>query len=213
MKYSLPQLPYPYEALEPTIDRETMKLHHQGHHATYVEKLNKAIEEHPSLEKRDLVTLLTSLESLPAEVAEKIRNNGGGHFNHSLFWESLTPQKGTRPEGRFLEELESDFGSFENFKSTFSEVAHTHFGSGYAWLCVNKLNELITCSLPNQDTPLELGMRPIFLLDLWEHAYYLKYHYDRAKFIESVWDIVDWDTVQHRFLTITESPSIHKKAS
>lgn len=197
-KYVLPELPYGYGALEPFIDEETMHLHHDKHHATYVNNLNAALEGYPELQEKTIVELLSNLNALPKEVATAIRNNGGGHYNHTLFWESMGPNKGGKPTGELLSRIERDFGNFEDFKDKLSKAALGRFGSGWGWLVEDNNGKLSVISTANQDTPLEMGLNPLLLLDVWEHAYYLKYQNRRADYISAWWNTVNWDNVAKR---------------
>lgn len=197
-KYELPKLPYAYIALEPYIDEETMVLHHDKHHATYVNNLNAALEGYPELQERSLEDLLTNLGSLPSAVQTAVRNNGGGHYNHTLFWESMGPGGGGKPSGVLADRINRDFGSFDNFKETLSKAALTRFGSGWAWLVEDPAGKLSVVSTANQDTPLSENLNPVLLLDVWEHAYYLKYQNRRADYISAWWNVVNWDNVAKR---------------
>lgn len=195
MSYQLPELPYEYDALEPTISREIMELHHKKHHQTYVDKLNQALDEAPELKELSLVDLLSHPDTLPEAVSGAIRNNGGGHYNHSLFWTIMSPQGGGEPSSELLSRLESKYGSFEKFVEQFNAQAVGLFGSGWVWVT----RELETIALPNQDAPMALGKgEPILGLDVWEHAYYLDYKNKRNEYIEKWWDVVDWTAVERR---------------
>ena len=198
MAFSLPQLPYEYDALEPHIDKETMNIHHTKHHNTYVTNLNAALEGHEDLAGKSLEELLANIESVPESIRTAVRNNGGGHANHSLFWELLSPNGGGEPTGELAEAIAAKFGSFESFKEEFAKAATTRFGSGWAWLTV-KDGELELYSTPNQDSPLMEGKTPILGLDVWEHAYYLNYQNRRPEYIASFWNIVNWDEVAKRY--------------
>jgi len=197
-KYELPKLPYPYNALEPYIDEETMVFHHDKHHGTYVNNLNAALEGYPELQERSLEDILTNLGSLPAAVQTAVRNNGGGHYNHTLFWDSMGPNGGGKPGGLLLERIDRDFGSFDNFKETLSKAALTRFGSGWAWLVEDAEGKLSVVSTANQDTPLAEGLNPLLLLDVWEHAYYLKYQNRRADYVSAWWNVINWGNVEKR---------------
>lgn len=196
-KYELPPLPYKSDALEPYIDARTMEIHHGKHHAAYVANLNKAVEN-TELEKFSLEELFTNISKYPAAV----RNNGGGHFNHSLFWSIMGPGKGGHPTGVLLSAINSEFGSFDAFKEKFSTAAATRFGSGWAWLSVSN-GKLSISSTPNQDNPLmdiaEVKGTPILTLDVWEHAYYLNYQNRRPDYISAFWNVINWDEVAKRF--------------
>lgn len=193
MAIILPELPYAYDALEPYIDAETMTLHHDKHHATYVANANAALEKHPELGD-DLEVILTELDKIPADIRQAVINNGGGALNHSLFWELLSPEK-QEPTADVLAAIEEAFGSFEDFKTAFTQAATTRFGSGWAWLVVNKDGKLEVTSTANQDTPLSEGKKPILALDVWEHAYYLKYRNVRPNYIKAFFDIINWAKV------------------
>lgn len=193
MAIILPQLPYAYDALEPYIDAETMTLHHDKHHATYVANANAALEKHPELGD-DLEVILAELDKIPADIRQAVINNGGGALNHSLFWELLSPEK-QEPTADVLAAIEEAFGSFEDFKTAFTQAATTRFGSGWAWLVVNKDGKLEVTSTANQDTPLSEGKKPILALDVWEHAYYLKYRNVRPNYIKAFFDIINWAKV------------------
>ncbi|WP_270332639.1 superoxide dismutase SodA [Streptococcus infantarius] len=193
MAIILPELPYAYDALEPYIDAETMRLHHDKHHATYVANANAALEKHPELGD-DLEVILAELDKIPADIRQAVINNGGGALNHSLFWELLSPEK-QEPTADVLAAIEEAFGSFEDFKTAFTQAATTRFGSGWAWLVVNKDDKLEVISTANQDTPLSEGKKPILALDVWEHAYYLKYRNVRPNYIKAFFDIINWAKV------------------
>lgn len=196
MKYELPKLPYKYNALEPYIDTQTMKIHHGKHHQAYIDKLNAVLEKYPALADRKLEDLIKDLPSLKMEEGDRValKNNGGGHLNHSFFWTVMSPQK--QIDEMLFEEIKKTFGSIEELKKNFSESAKTHFASGWTWLvrlpaqAGDESGKLQIYSLPNQDSPLALGHTPIFVLDLWEHAYYLKYQNRRAEYIENWWNVL-----------------------
>ncbi|CEG27873.1 superoxide dismutase [Bacillus sp. B-jedd] len=198
MAFELPQLPYAYDALEPHIDKETMNIHHTKHHNTYVTNLNNALEGNEELLSKTVEEVISNLDAVPESARTAVRNNGGGHANHSLFWQLLSPNGGGEPSGELAEALKSKFGSFENFKEEFAKAATTRFGSGWAWLAVNN-GELELTSTPNQDSPLMEGKTPILGLDVWEHAYYLKYQNRRPEYINSFWNVVNWDEVAKRY--------------
>ncbi|MDL4841533.1 superoxide dismutase SodA [Aquibacillus rhizosphaerae] len=193
-KFELPELPYAYDALEPHIDKETMNIHHTKHHNTYVTKLNGALEGHSDLENKSLDELLSDLNSIPESIRTAVRNNGGGHANHSLFWTLLSPNGGGEPTGELASKINDKFGSFDKFKEEFAAAGAGRFGSGWAWLIVNN-GELEIISTPNQDTPVMEGKAPILGLDVWEHAYYLKYQNKRPDYIAAFWNVVNWDEV------------------
>ncbi|WP_032121419.1 superoxide dismutase [Clostridium amazonitimonense] len=196
MKHSLPELKYDYNALEPHIDEMTMRIHHTKHHAAYVNNLNAALEKHPELENKDLEELLKNIDSIPEDIKIAVRNNGGGHYNHSMFWNIIGPNKGGKPEGSLEEAINKKFGSFDKFKEEFNKAAATRFGSGWAFLVINQEAELEVVSTANQDNPISEGKTPILALDVWEHAYYLKYQNKRPDYIEAWWNVVDWKEVE-----------------
>lgn len=192
-RFSLPDLPYAYNALEPYIDAKTMEIHHMRHHGTYVEKLNAAIDKYPHLFDRSIESLLSDIGGLPEDIRDAVRNHGGGHHNHSLFWKILTPgnESGT-PGGELWEALIKAFGSVEDFKNKFAQAAANRFGSGWAWLSMNSRGELVVHSTANQDSPLMEGLIPIIGLDVWEHAYYLTYQNRRPDYIKAFWSVMNW---------------------
>ncbi len=196
--YELPDLPYAYDALEPFIDTQTMQLHHDKHHAAYVNNLNAAIEKHPELASRSLEELLRDLNAVPEDIRTVIRNHGGGAWNHTFFWHIMAPNAGGAPSGALAQAVEAAFGSFENFKAEFEKAANGRFGSGWAWL-VKYNGGLSIVSTPNQDNPLSEGMVPILGLDVWEHAYYLKYQNRRAEYVTNWWNVVNWEEVARRY--------------
>lgn len=198
MAYELPPLPYPANALEPYIDEQTMNIHHGKHHQTYVTNLNKALEGHDELAKKSVEELISNLDAVPENIRTAVRNNGGGHANHSLFWTIMSPNGGGEPTGELAEAINNAFGSFEAFKEQFSNAAATRFGSGWAWLVVSN-GKLEVMSTPNQDSPLMEGKTPILGLDVWEHAYYLKYQNRRPEYIAAFWNVVNWDEVARRY--------------
>ncbi|MEM0476581.1 MAG: superoxide dismutase [Candidatus Aenigmatarchaeota archaeon] len=197
--YELPPLTYPYDALEPYIDKMTMEIHHTKHHQGYVNNLNSALEKYPEFHNLELEEILKNLNQLPEEIRTAVRNNGGGHANHTLFWEIMKPG-GSQPQGEILKAINEAFGSFENFKNLFSETALKHFGSGWAWLVLTPDKKLKVYSLPNQDNPLMNGDLPIMGLDVWEHAYYLKYQNRRNEYIQAWWNIVNWEKIEEIYL-------------
>ncbi len=197
-KHELPALPYAFDALEPHIDARTMEIHHDRHHAAYVNNLNAALDKHPELFEKSLDELLASLDSVPEDIRGAVRNNGGGHANHTLFWELMSKNGGGAPTGALAEAINSTFGSFDSFKEEFAKAATTRFGSGWAWLVVDG-GKLSITSTPNQDTPVMEGKTPILGLDVWEHAYYLNYQNKRPDYIAAFWNVVNWDEVSKRF--------------
>lgn len=198
MAYELPQLPYAYDALEPHIDKETMNIHHTKHHNTYVTNLNNAVSGKADLESKSVEELIADLDALPEDIKTAVRNNGGGHANHSLFWEILSPNGGGNPTGELATAIDAKFGSFDAFKEEFAKAATTRFGSGWAWLSVAN-GELEVSSTANQDSPIMEGKTPLLGLDVWEHAYYLNYQNRRPDYIGSFWNVVNWDEVSKRF--------------
>ncbi|HBN77353.1 MAG TPA: superoxide dismutase [Planctomycetaceae bacterium] len=198
MAYSLPQLPYGYDALEPHIDAKTMEIHHTKHHQAYINKVNDALEGHADLAGKSIEDLMSDLSAVPESIRGAVRNNGGGHANHSLFWTIMSPNGGGAPSGDLAAAIDKKFGSFDAFKTEFSNAAATRFGSGWAWLSVSN-GELVVESTPNQDTPLSEGRTPICGLDVWEHAYYLNYQNRRPDYVSAFWNVVDWDAVAKRY--------------
>lgn len=194
MAYELPQLPYAYDALEPHIDKETMNIHHTKHHNTYVTGINAALEGQTDLQGKSVEELISNMDAVPENIKTAVRNHGGGHANHSLFWNILTPGGATSPNGELADALTSKFGSFDNFKDEFAKAAATRFGSGWAWLVVNN-GELEITSTPNQDSPLMEGKTPVLGLDVWEHAYYLNYQNRRPDYINAFFNVINWDVV------------------
>jgi Fe-Mn family superoxide dismutase len=199
--HELPPLPYPFDALEPYIDARTMEIHHGKHHATYVNNLNKALEAHPDLQRLPLEQLLADLNRVPESIRTAVRNNGGGHWNHSLFWQIMKKGGGGEPRGDLADAIQRTFGSFAEFKSKFSAAALNRFGSGWAWLFL-KDGKLVVDSTPNQDNPIMEGGQPIMGLDVWEHAYYLKYQNRRADYIEAWWNVVNWDAIAEQYARV-----------
>ena len=202
MSFTLPNLSYPSDALEPHIDKLTMEIHQGKHHAAYVNNLNKALDGKTNLQKKSLEDLLANINSLPQDIRAAVRNNAGGHYNHTLFWTILGPKAGGEPKGELAEALKKEFGSFDSFKEKFSNAALTRFGSGWAWLCISS-GKLCVCSTPNQDNPLmdvaECRGIPVVGLDVWEHAYYLKYQNRRADYIAAFWNVINWNAVAQRY--------------
>jgi Fe-Mn family superoxide dismutase len=198
MAHELPALPYAFDALEPHIDARTMEIHHGKHHAAYVNNLNKALEGHPELQQKSITELLSNLGVVPDGIRTAVRNNGGGHFNHALFWNVMKKGGGGEPTGELAEAILQSFGSFDEFKQKFSAAGATRFGSGWAWLCAAG-GKLEVSSSPNQDGPVMEGGKPILGLDVWEHAYYLNYQNRRPDYIQAWWNVVDWDRVTENF--------------
>lgn len=197
MAIILPDLPYAYDALEPYIDEETMHLHHDKHHNTYVNNVNVALAKHPEIGE-DLEQLLSDVETIPADIRQAVINNGGGHLNHALFWELMTPEK-TEPSAALAADLEATFGSFEDFKASFTTAATSRFGSGWAWLVVNPDGKLEVMSTANQDTPISEGKTPILGIDVWEHAYYVKYRNVRPDYIKAFFSVINWNKVNELY--------------
>ena len=198
MAFTLPALPYANDALEPSIDARTMEIHHTKHHQAYVNNLNAAIEKAPELQGKSLDDLMRGINSVPEAVRTAVRNNGGGHWNHSMFWELMGPNKGGEPTGALADAIKQAFGDFSKFKEQFAAAATTRFGSGWAWL-VNDGGKLSITSTPNQDNPLMDGKRAILGLDVWEHAYYLKYQNRRPDYIAAWWNVINWKVADERF--------------
>ena len=198
-KYEVPPLPYPLDALEPHIDARTMEIHHDRHHAAYVNNANAALEGHSDLQAKGVEDLLRQIDTVPESIRTAVRNNAGGHANHSLFWKVIGPGKGGHPGGALASDLQSTFGSLDAFKEAFAKAAATRFGSGWAWLVVGKDRRLAVTSSPNQDSPLMDGQTPLLGLDVWEHAYYLKYQNRRPDYIAAFWNVVNWDEVAARY--------------
>ena len=200
MSHTLPALPYAYDALEPHIDALTMEIHHSRHHQAYINNLNAALADLPELAVLPVEELLTRFDSLPAQVLGAVRNHGGGHANHSLFWQVMSPQGGGEPDGELAAVMERDLGGLEAFKQAFTQAALSRFGSGWAWLVVDGRGKLQVVSSANQDSPLMEGLTPILGLDVWEHAYYLKYQNKRPDYIAAFYNVIDWDEVARRYV-------------
>jgi Fe-Mn family superoxide dismutase len=198
MAFELPKLPYAVDALEPYIDAQTMTIHHDKHHAAYITNLNGALEKHPELASKPLEALLADLNGVPEDVRTVVRNHGGGTWNHSMFWEIMAPKAGGAPTGELAKAIESAFGSFDQFKAELEKTANGRFGSGWAWL-VKKGSSLAVVSTANQDNPISDGMTPILGIDVWEHAYYLKYQNRRAEYVTNWWNVVNWQAVASRY--------------
>ena len=198
MAHSVPPLPYDYTALEPHIDEQTMRIHHDKHHAAYVNNLNAALEKHPQLQGKSVEDLVKGVNSLPDDVKGPVRNNGGGHINHTMFWEIMGPGKGGEPTGPVGDAIKSTFGDFEKFKTQMNDAGVKRFGSGWAWL-IDAGGKLVIESTANQDSPLMEGKKPILGIDVWEHAYYLKYQNRRPDYLAAWWNVINWDEVNKRF--------------
>lgn len=197
MAFVLPDLPYAFDALEPIIDAKTMEIHHGRHHAAYVANLNKAVENYPEWAEKSIEDVIIHLNEVPEAIRTAVRNNGGGHYNHSLFWKMMAPVGQTKPSAFLLAKIDESFGSFDEFKKQFAATATSRFGSGWAWLVADG-GKLDVLSTANQDCPLEGGKKPILCLDVWEHAYYLKYQNRRADYAENFFQVVNWDFVEER---------------
>jgi Fe-Mn family superoxide dismutase len=200
--HALPELSYAYDALEPYIDAQTMEIHHGKHHGGYVTKLNAALDQVPALKDASLEELMRSIASVPESIRTAIRNNGGGHYNHSLFWPLLSKDSSDKPVGRLGEAITSTFGSFEAFQEQFAAAAAGRFGSGWAWLSVDAFGGLVISSTPNQDNPLMDGLQPVIGLDVWEHAYYLRYQNRRPDYIKAFWSVLNWEHAEERYNAI-----------
>jgi superoxide dismutase, Fe-Mn family len=198
MAYEVPPLPYDYNALEPHIDEQTMRIHHDKHHGTYVTNLNAALEKHPDLQQKSVDDLVKGINSVPEDIRTAVRNNGGGHVNHTMFWEIMGPGKGGAPAGALGDAIKSSFGDFDTFKKQLADAGMKRFGSGWAWL-IDAGGKLVIESTANQDSPLMEGKKPILGVDVWEHAYYLKYQNRRADYLAAWWNVVNWDAVAKRF--------------
>lgn len=197
--HTLPDLPYEFDALEPTIDAKTMQIHHDLHHGGYVNKLNAAVESHPELQEKSLEDILKNLDVIPDEIRTAVQNNGGGHWNHSFFWKIMKPG-GSTPEGEVSDAINESFGSFDAFKEQFSQAAATLFGSGWAWLVKDDSGKLSIIKTVNQDNPISVNMQPVLGLDVWEHAYYLNYQNKRADYINKWFDILNWEEINKNFI-------------
>lgn len=203
-EFTLPPLPYAYDALAAYIDQETMTVHHDKHHAGYVKNLNEAIADYPDLQGQSVEELLLNLETIPEEIQTTVRNNGGGHANHTMFWSIMTPDSSLSPSGEVVDAITSTFGDLDTFKEAFNTAGKKQFGSGWAWLVMNSDGELEVTSTPNQDSPFLEGKYPIMGNDVWEHAYYLKYQNKRGDYLDAWWNVINWDEVNNRFLAAQE---------
>jgi Fe-Mn family superoxide dismutase len=199
MAHEVPALPYDYAALEPVIDTQTMKLHHDMHHAAYVKNLNAALEKHPELQSKSAEDLIRDLNSVPEDIRTAVRNNGGGHVNHSMFWKIMKPKGGGDPTGAIAEAINKAFGNFKDFQAKFNDAGTKQFGSGWAWLVSESNGNLKVISSANQDNPMSQGLHPIMGNDVWEHAYYLKYNNRRPEYLTAWWGVVNWDEVNKRY--------------
>jgi len=201
MSYTVPPLPYAFDALEPHIDARTMEIHHDKHHAAYVNNLNNALKDHPELAAKPVNELIADLSLIPENIRTAVRNNGGGHSNHTFFWEIMGPGKGGAPVGMLADAITKTFGGFEEFKAKFEAGGVGRFGSGFVWLIVNKQGALEIVSLPNQDSPIMDGNKPVLANDVWEHAYYLHYQNRRPDYLKAWWNVVNWDHAEQNYLT------------
>jgi len=201
MAYELPPLPYPVDALEPHIDAKTMEIHHDKHHQAYITNANNALKDYPQLAAKPVEELIADLSALPEAIRTVVRNNAGGHANHSFFWLILGPNAGGSPKGKLADAITSTFGSFDQFKEKFQAAGAGRFGSGWAWLVINKAGSLEITSTPNQDSPIMDGLKPLLGIDVWEHAYYLKYQNRRPDYLKAVWNVINWDAVSKHFET------------
>ena len=203
MAFSLPDLPYDYDALEPHIDEQTMRIHHTKHHQGYTNKLNAALEGHDDLQGKSIEEILQNIDSVPDDIRTAVRNNGGGYFNHGVFWTVMSPSGGGEPAGNLGDAISQKWGSFEAFKDAFANTAKGQFGSGWAWLVVDENGDLGIVGLPNQDAPVMAGLKPLLGIDVWEHAYYLKYQNQRPAYIDAWFNVVNWDEVARRYKNYT----------
>ena len=199
MAFQLPEIPYDYNALEPYMDAKTVEIHHDKHHATYTAKLNAALEKYPQFYEMDITKILPDLSLIPEDVRGAVRNHGGGFYHHNLWWEQFSPKGGEEPEGALASALSISFGGFESFKQKMNAAALAVFGSGWAWLCKDAASNLVIVGTPNQDSPVSQGLAPIMTIDVWEHAYYLKYQNRRNEFVENFWNMLDWQKIAARF--------------
>jgi superoxide dismutase, Fe-Mn family len=199
MPFELPTLKYGFEDLEPIIDARTVEIHHDKHHATYLKNLNSAFEKYPQFFSWTLEKILTELDQIPEEIRTAVKNNGGGVYNHNLYWAALSPKHDGKPIGKLASAIDSTFGSFDVFKADFEKAGLGRFGSGYAWLSVNSSKKLVIHSTANQDCPLQENLQPVMVVDVWEHAYYLKYQNRRAEYLSSIWSLIDWEEAEKRY--------------
>jgi Fe-Mn family superoxide dismutase len=201
MAHELPALPYDYAALEPVIDTQTMKLHHDMHHGAYVKNLNAALEKHPNLQSKKVEELLRDLNAVPEDIRTTVRNNGGGHMNHSMYWKIMKPKGGGEPSGQIAQVIQKSFGGFKDFQTKFNDTGTKVFGSGWVWLVGKSTGEFQVISTPNQDNPISQGLFPIMGNDVWEHAYYLKYNNRRPEYLAAWWNVVNWEEINRRLET------------
>lgn len=211
-EYTLPELSYAYDALEPYIDAKTMEIHYTKHHQAYINKLNEALKKHPEWQKVSLYDLLTGINEVPEDIRTAVRNQGGGHANHTFFWKCMTPDSEKAPEGELAQAIEKTFGSLDEFKKQFTAAAVSVFGSGWAWLVMDDNKNLKVIATSNQDSPLMQGMIPLLGLDVWEHAYYLKYQNRRPEYIDGWWNVVNWNFVQQNYTTAMGTAAAGKAA-
>ncbi|MBV6623186.1 MAG: superoxide dismutase [Rivularia sp. (in: Bacteria)] len=200
----LPELPYAANALEKAIDAETMKLHHDRHHAAYVKNLNAALQKYPELQNKSVEAMLRDLNSVPEDIRETVRNNGGGHLNHTIFWQIMSPNGGGEPTGEIAQQINQTFGSFDAFKKQFNQAGGDRFGSGWVWLVRNPQNQLQIVTTPNQDSPIMDSLYPIMGNDVWEHAYYLRYQNQRAEYLNNWWNVVNWSEINRRIQAVSQ---------
>jgi Fe-Mn family superoxide dismutase len=212
MAHELPPLPYDYAALEPTIDKQTMTLHHDMHHGAYVKNLNAALEKHPELGNKSAEDLIRDLNSVPEDIRAAVRNNGGGHVNHSMFWKIMKPKGGGDPTGAIADVIKKAFGNFNDFKTKFNDAGVKQFGSGWVWLAGKSGGEVQIMSTPNQDSPISQGLFPIFGNDVWEHAYYLKYNNRRPEYLAAWWNVVNWDEINNRYEAFKSGKAVREPA-
>ena len=198
MAHELPPLPYDYAALEPYIDQQTMHLHHDMHHGTYVKNLNAALEKYPNLQSKSPDELLRNLSAIPEDIRTAVRNNGGGHVNHTMFWKIMKPKGGGEPSGKIADVIKKTFGSFKDFQTKFNDAGAKQFGSGWVWLAAKPSGEVQIITTPNQDNPISQGLFPIMGNDVWEHAYYLKYNNRRPEYLQACWNVVNWEEINKR---------------
>lgn len=199
MTYKLPELNYAYDALEPHVDKMTMEIHHTKHHQAYIDNLNKALEGHKELQEMNIWELIKKLDTLPEEIKTAVRNNGGGHLNHKMFWKTMSPNGGGNPVGEVAKKIDEDLGGFDKFKEELKKAALGRFGSGWAWLVLNEDGKFEITSTANQDNPISEGKKPFLGIDVWEHAYYLNYQNRRADYIDSWFNVVDWNKVEEKY--------------
>ena len=205
MAHEVPALPYAYDALEPTIDKQTMTLHHDMHHGAYVKNLNAALEKHPNLAGKSVEDLIRDLNAIPEDIRGAVRNNAGGHVNHTMFWKIMKPKGGGDPTGPIADVISKTFGNFKDFQAKFNDAGVKQFGSGWVWLAGKANGEVQIISTPNQDNPISQGLYPIFGNDVWEHAYYLKYNNRRPEYLTAWWNVVNWDEINKRYAAFKES--------